>query len=232
MTTRSAAQNAPSSRPTIDLRHLLPTLVPEQGPRPVCLPISVTGAHDALCSGSGQDPRAAEALWWSCVNNGTAQPEGTTLAAVTDVLGRTGQPSDADWPFNAGLGVGTEKPPFGCAPPPWRIANSRQLVLARDGVEDLLEDQLALGLPIVVVLEITDEFEIPDPNGYVVTPQLNSPVGDYHAALVVGAHTDTLRGRLLLVRNSWGVGWGLGGYCWLPIDYLVSFAVQAAVVLP
>ncbi|MEW5705145.1 MAG: hypothetical protein AB1781_11265 [Pseudomonadota bacterium] len=36
--------------------------------------------------------------------------------------------------------------------------------------------------------------------------------------------------RHLLIRNSWGDGWGLGGYAWLPVAYLESFAVQAGLV--
>jgi C1A family cysteine protease len=28
--------------------------------------------------------------------------------------------------------------------------------------------------------------------------------------------------RALLIRNSWGTGWGSGGYGWLPYDYVVT----------
>ena len=35
---------------------------------------------------------------------------------------------------------------------------------------------------------------------------------------------------VLLVRNSWGEFWGAGGYGWLPMDYLIAYALQAVVV--
>ena len=49
--------------------------------------------------------------------------------------------------------------------------------------------------------------------------------------LVVGATTDPDHGRLLLIRNSWSKYWGAGGYGWLPTDYLIAHAVQAAIVV-
>jgi hypothetical protein len=104
--------------------------------------------------------------------------------------------------------------------------------LAHDGVEDALEDELEAGRCVVLVLEIADEFEFPDQAGFVSLPDLTSDVGDYHAVLAAGAATSATRGRHLLIRNTWGPEWGVGGYCWLPITYLESFAVQAAVAIP
>ena len=59
---------------------------------------------------------------------------------------------------------------------------------------------------------------------------LPPPVGVL-AVLVVGATTDPDHGRLLLIRNSWSKYWGAGGYGWLPTDYLIAHAVQAAIVV-
>lgn len=213
----------------VDLTGLLPTPVPDQGPRPVCLPISVTGAHDAVCASNGEAPRAAEALWRTCVNNGASYPEGTFLSAVLDAVAHDGQPASADWPFDIGLGIGTQEPPPACGFAPWRTEQFRELTLAHDGVEDALEDSLEAGLCVVLVIEITDEFCFPDAAGIVGVPDLTADVGDYHAVLVVGAVTSAARGRHLLVRNSWGPGWARGGYCWLSMKYLENFAVQAAI---
>ncbi len=97
--------------------------------------------------------------------------------------------------------------------------------LAHDGIEEHIEDALTAGLPVVVVLEITDQFENPAPDGEIDVPPLTAPVNDYHAVTAVAAATNaTGTARRLLIRNSWGPGWAAGGYGWLPYDYLVAFA--------
>jgi C1A family cysteine protease len=79
-------------------------------------------------------------------------------------------------------------------------------------------------------VEVTDQFRAPGPDGIVAIPDVRAASGSYHAVTCVGAATHPVSGRVLLVKNSWGTDWGLGGYCWLPIDYLVGFAVQAATI--
>jgi hypothetical protein len=105
--------------------------------------------------------------------------------------------------------------------------------LAHDGIEDLIEDALAVVLPLVLVIELTQEFEDATADGEIALPALTAPVGDYHAVLALGAATSTDgTSRRLLIRNTWGSGWGAGGYGWLPLDYLIAFAVQVATIDP
>lgn len=52
------------------------------------------------------------------------------------------------------------------------------------------------------------------------TGQLAMPSGKSiggHAMLIVGYDIPQ---RVLIVRNSWGTGWGDAGYCYVPFDYL------------
>ena len=37
-----------------------------------------------------------------------------------------------------------------------------------------------------------------------------------HTALVVGYDTDPSAGPFFILQNTWGSGWGNGGYIWLP----------------
>ena len=40
-----------------------------------------------------------------------------------------------------------------------------------------------------------------------------------HAMLIVGYNK---RQEVFIVRNSWGAGWGVGGYCYLKNDYIAN----------
>jgi hypothetical protein len=254
MTASTAGQAAPTSatigstpgtRPAVDLRHLITSPLIQQGARPLCLPLSLSHAHEAAVTGSVDAVMAPEAIWWHCSKLGQVSADGMQMEHGGKALARTGQPPLAAWPWNPLLGAGTEDPPPAAGRPPWRTATMTPLQLAHDGIEDDLEDALAAGQPVVLVVEVTDEFENPDADGVIATPDIRSPAGDYHAVLVVGASSHinkqpsphnvpqaapAVAQRHLLIRNSWGEFWGAGGYGWLPVDYLIAFAGQAALV--
>lgn len=247
-----------ATRPAVDLRSLITSPLIEQGARPLCLPFSLSHAHEAALGGAADAATAPEAIWWHCSRLGQVSAEGMQVEHGGKALARNGQPPLSQWPWNPLLGAGTEDPPPAAGRPPWRTATMSPLELAHDGVEGEVEDELAAGNPVVLVLEVTAEFENPDADGVIATPDIRSPTGDYHAVLVVGATSEitnhpsqhgTTPGaptagagagngaaaedsgqRHLLIRNSWGEYWGVGGYGWLPVDYLIAFAGQAAVV--
>ena len=224
------------ARPPIDLRPLMRGAIPDQGPRPLCLPLSVSGAHEATRAhhfAAAPEPLAPEPLWAHCVRSGQVSPLGTTMAAVGGALADRGQPTLAVWPYSPTLARKTEEPPAATVNTAWYTAEVIELPLAHDGIEDPLEDALAASALVVVIVEVTREFESADRSGQISVPPVDSPAGDYHAVLAVGAATDAeTRVRRLLVHNTWGVGWGAGGYGWLPLDYLIAFAVQAGTVDP
>lgn len=236
MVSLAARQAASLARAPIDLRSLMQAAIRDQGPRPLCLPISVSGAHEVARSSveaATPEPLAPEPLWAHCLQSGRVSSLGTTMAAVSDALAARGQPPLRTWPYNPTLGTATELPPSAAAAADWWTAQLIDLPLAHDGVEDLLEDALASSAPVVVVVEVTEEFENADSAGDISVPPLTSPAGDYHAVVALGAATDSDTGvRRLLIFNTWGNRWGAGGYGWLPLDYLIAFAVQAVVIDP
>lgn len=220
----------------VDLRSLLIPGVRDQGPRPLCLPFSVSGSHEAArahVAAAVPEMLAVEPLWQHCVHAGVASHNGTTLRAVTEAVASTGQPTDAVWPYNNTLGAGTEPTPAAATAAEFMTVDGIEVPLLHDGIEGHIEAVLAAGLPVIVVVELTDQFEHPAADGEIDLPPLTAPVSNYHAVLAVGVATNPAgTTRRLLIRNSWGPGWGAGGYGWLPYDYLVAFAVQAGVADP
>ena len=233
---RQAGRLATSgARPAVDLRRFLDPVLTTQGPRPLCVPIAVSAGHEAwraahAPAGELPEPLAPEAIWWHCSGSGQTSAAGVLLLDAGSALAQAGQPTLATWPYDPSLGSGTQPPPTAVGKPPWHTAQLSELALAHDGIEDQLEDTLAAGMPVVLIVEITNEFDFADADGHISVPNLRVPPGGYHAVVVVGAATHPSLGRLLLIRNSWGEYWGAGGYGWLPVPYLIAFAAQAAVV--
>lgn len=229
---RAARLRASLDRPPVDLRPLLDPAVTDQGTRPVCLACAVAAGHEAArtMAGAAPQPLAPESIWWHAIQHGNATELGLRVIDADTALIDVGQPTTAVWPYNERLGILTEDPPADAGSPPWHIGSVPLLPLAHDGVENDLEDLLAAGIPVLLLVEVTDQFCYPDDDGYVAAPDLRAPLGDYHAVLCVGAATHPKRGRLLLIRNSWGPAWGAGGYCWLPLTYLIAHTPQAAFI--
>lgn len=76
---------------------------------------------------------------------------------------------------------------------------------------------LSAGYPIIVGLLVYSEFADITPENYILSvPDTDAqPLGG-HAMCLVGYD---LAKQLILVRNSFGVDWGDGGYCWIPFEY-------------
>jgi hypothetical protein len=84
---------------------------------------------------------------------------------------------------------------------------------------DAMRQCLAQGYPIVFGFSVYDSFEAADVarTGVVPMPGAQERLLGGHAVLAVGY--DDATGRVI-VRNSWGPGWGMDGYCTMPYDYL------------
>jgi len=83
-----------------------------------------------------------------------------------------------------------------------------------------LKECLASGFPFVFGFQVFESFEGPQ---VASTGILNMPVHERcmggHAVICVGY--DDSR-KAFLVRNSWGPGWGLKGYFWMPYEYMTN----------
>jgi hypothetical protein len=112
----------------------------------------------------------------------------------------------------------------------YKISHYSQLASEEDFLECLAE-----GFPFVLGIEVYESLESDDmaANGIMTLPQTGNLLGG-HAVLAVGYDTnftqnqdflrsgvdpDSVQDTVLLIRNSWGTGWGIHGYFYMPISY-------------
>ncbi|WP_392534569.1 peptidoglycan-binding protein [Nostoc sp. C117] len=97
----------------------------------------------------------------------------------------------------------------------------------------LLRVKTALATGIPCAFGFTLYYSIDDdsnPKGHIPYPVEKDKVKGGHAAVAIGYDDykviENADGRqsqgALLIRNSWGIDWGEGGYGWLPYDYVLQ----------
>ncbi|KAL1495926.1 hypothetical protein AB1Y20_014568 [Prymnesium parvum] len=144
--------------------------------------------------------------------------EGMTLSGAIEAMELKGAPLASTYPFD--LARVNDKPPEEAFVQArnYKVSGSRSVNV------DLEEMRrcLAEGHPIIFGLKLTKSFFRPPPSGCIKTPNPDDPQSaehGLHAMLLVG-YMD--REQLFIVRNSWGENWGVGGYCYIPYDYVAN----------
>lgn len=89
---------------------------------------------------------------------------------------------------------------------------------------DTVKAYLAAGLPSMFGFTVYNSIPPSgDGKGEIPFPKSGEKVLGGHAVLAVGYDEAKKIGSstgALLIRNSWGTGWGAAGYGWLPFDYV------------
>lgn len=102
----------------------------------------------------------------------------------------------------------------------------KDLLLAR------IKTYLAAGLPSMFGFTVYSSYVQASTSGKFPFPTLGEKIVGGHAVVAVG-YDDAMKIKntnpggvettgALLIRNSWGTGWGAGGYGWLPYDYVLK----------
>ncbi|UFS70176.1 hypothetical protein LPW11_20165 [Geomonas sp. RF6] len=94
-----------------------------------------------------------------------------------------------------------------------------------------IKKYLASGFVSIIGFTVYDSISQGSATGKIPFPVATEKVLGGHAIAVVGFDDNmkiknTLKGGVettgaLLIRNSWGTGWGSAGYGWLPYDYVL-----------
>jgi C1A family cysteine protease len=92
-------------------------------------------------------------------------------------------------------------------------------------VLDNIKEYLAGGFPSMFGFPVYDEFMNVPKDGLVALPKKGSKQYGGHAIVAVGYDDNKQIGAdkgALLIRNSWGTGWGLAGYAWMSYKYVTT----------
>ncbi len=197
----------------------------DQGARGTCLAFAVTAAHElarSVAGGTSPEALSEETLHWGAKQIDGDTDEGTSFDAGAAALGQTGQPAEHHWPYDANRD-GTDAsyvPPSAALDP----ANRRRAGLSRvNPTIDHLRAELADGRAVAIGIPLWDGFYLPD-RGELSSPAQHDLNGALHAVVAVGY--DDGAGRIV-IRNSWGSGWGEQGHARLPYRFVLDHALEA-----
>jgi len=132
-------------------------------------------------------------------------------------VAKVGVCTEVTWPYD--IPKFTEKPPRTA----YSEAKKHQALVYRRVLGNLHQMQgcLAQGYPFVFGFSVYESFMSPEvaKTGIVPLPPRGEQLIGGHAVLAVG-YDD--KEQSFIVRNSWGTGWGMKGYCMMNYAYLTD----------
>ena len=150
------------------------------------------------------------------IENSVSSDSGAQLRDGIKTLAKQGVCPEKMWPYV--ISKFTNKPTPAC------YKNAGQhVILSYQRIQSMNEMKtcLAAGYPFVFGFTVYESFESPGvaSSGVVPMPTLHEKVVGGHAVVAVGYDDATQR---VIVRNSWGTGWGQAGYFTMPYGYLTN----------
>jgi hypothetical protein len=217
--------------------------VRDQKTSPSCTAFSMAAAIDhALARWTAKVPPVSVMQIWSRYRSPL---EATSIGSNLGLsLG-----AESDWPFDAKTANGWmpcptngQKPPRdGCGLPVdeahlQKVEARSTAMLTRVEFVDVadlaaLEEKLAAGQDVVLTMAVPDTFAPKGQAGARYVPHWTKPSAiDAGHAVVLAGYAALPHGTYFLMHNSWGAGWGDGGFAWLHEASLKAWGREALVL--
>ncbi|ALR19645.1 MULTISPECIES: C1 family peptidase [Sphingobium] len=199
---------------TTDLR-LLFGAARDQGARPTCMAFAASDAHAGLRDGWA--PLSCEFAFYHAQRRAGRSPaQGALLSAMLDALRGDGQPEEHGWPYLEAVPEdhGLWNPPA--------VVGDRYGRDSQSGTKNLASiiALLDTGRPVVILTMLSRSFFMPAGDGVVDPANDEQPEPSQRHAVIAVGHGKVDGTTAILVRNSWGTGWGLDGHAWLTERFL------------
>ncbi len=206
--------------PSVDLRAECPPVY-DQGQLGSCTANGIGGAieFDQRKQGTREFTPSRLFIYYNerVIERTVNQDAGAQIRDGIKSVAKLGAPPETDWPYDISK--------FTQRPPAQAYSDAKQDLVSAYArvVQDITQMRgcLAEGFPFVFGFTVYQSFESETVanTGIVPMPSSREPVLGGHCVVAVG-YDDSK--RQFIVRNSWGTGWGLNGYCLMPYEYLIN----------